>query len=193
MQAKVADRLFVDDCTSKNNQRLLKTFKIKTKAINSQYNFISDSSLIKLCDRSRYSLEEVCIRNGTYLSNQTLSDSLVILQNLQKLDLSYCRQVTDDVVIRVATELSSLKNIGLRFLNLISGEAIKQIFDSCRNLEGIDFSGCFSVDLNCLIKLRGNNKLKCLLLEYLMVKSDHLRHLEDSTVSTISIFCKRSY
>lgn len=72
MQAKVADRLFVEDLkgpNSKSSQRLFQTFKIKTKAINSHYNFISDSSLIKLCERSRYSLEEVCIRNGTYLSN----------------------------------------------------------------------------------------------------------------------------
>jgi len=47
MQAKVADRLFVEDrngtvANSKNNQRLFQTFKIKTKAINSHYNFISD-------------------------------------------------------------------------------------------------------------------------------------------------------
>jgi len=134
----------------------------------------------------------VCIRNGSYLSNQALSDSLVILKNLQKLDLSYCRQVNDAVVIKAATELPSLKNIGLRFLSLLTGESIRQIFDSCKNLEGLDISGCFSVDLNCLIKLRGNSKMKCLLLEYLMVKSEHLRHLEDSAVSTLSIFFSKT-
>ena len=76
MQAKVADRLFDNNqngggiiTNKKNNHRLLQSFKIKTKAINSQHNFISDISLLKLCQKSKYTLEEICIRNGTFLSN----------------------------------------------------------------------------------------------------------------------------
>jgi hypothetical protein len=74
MQAKVADRLFIGDkkgtvANNQNSSRLFQTFKIKTKAINSRYNFISDGSLLKLCQKSKSSMEEVCIRNGNYLSN----------------------------------------------------------------------------------------------------------------------------
>lgn len=75
LQAKVADRLFNDhhQCGKRvnnyQNTRLFQSFKIKTKAINSQHNFISDSSLLKLCQKSSSSMEEMSIRNGTYLSN----------------------------------------------------------------------------------------------------------------------------
>lgn len=83
-----------------------------------------------------------------------------------------------------------MKNIGLRFLNNITKEPIIKILENMRGLEGLDISGCFSIDLQCLSKLRGNRTLKCLLLEFLLVKSEHLKNLVDTNVHTLSIFCK---
>lgn len=70
-----------------------------------------------------------------------------MLKSLQKLDLSYCRQIDDSVVSAVATELPQLRNIGLRFLNNITKDSITKILDNMRGLEGLDISGCFSIDL----------------------------------------------
>ena len=117
--------------------------------------------------------------------------SLSICSSLQKLDLSYCKQIDDSTIIQIMKALpNKLKNLSLRFCNLLTGEALKAILDYQPNLEGLDISGCFGMDLGALVKLRGNAVLKCLLLEYLPLKSDHLRHLVDSRISTLSVFCK---
>lgn len=57
-------------------------------------------------------------------------------------------------------------------------------------MEGLDVSGCFAMDLGGLVKLRGNTVLKCLLLEYLLIKSDHLKPLTETKITTLSVFCK---
>lgn len=68
------------------------------------------------------------------------------------------------------------------------------MFENLKTLEGLDISGCFSVDLSCLIKLRYNKTLKCLLLEYLLVRSEQLKHLTEAGINTLSVFCKsKSY
>eukprot|EP00347_Sterkiella_histriomuscorum_P022700 403337486 len=200
LQARVADRLFDNQnnvsktkgANSGRNSRLLKTFKIKTKAINSQHNFISDGSLHKLCYKSRSSLEEISIRNGTQLTNIAITKSISMLNSLQKLDLSYCRQIDDSVISSLSIELPQLKNIGLRFLNNITKDSLIKVLDNMRSLEGLDISGCFSIDLQCLTKLRGNRQLKCLLLEYLMVKSEHIKNLIDTNINTLSIFYSKT-
>jgi hypothetical protein len=84
-----------------------------------------------------------------------------------------------------------MRNLSLRFLNLLTGEALKVILD-LKFLEGLDISGCFGIDLGTLSRLRGNIILKCLLLEYLLVRCDHIRNLADSKVHTLSLFCKQS-
>ena len=86
--------------------------------------------------------------------------------------------------------MKHIKNLSLRFLNLLTSETLKAIFENFKGLEGLDISGCFGMDLNGLSKLRGNNNLKCLLLEYLILKTENLKHLLDSKVSTLSVFCK---
>jgi len=106
-----------------------------------------------------------------------------MLKNLQKLDLSYCKQVDDSVILALCgAELKQMKNFSLRFLNLLTSESLKAIFETFKGLEGLDISGCFGMDLQSLSKLRGNTTLKCLLLEYLLIKSDHLKTLQDSSV-----------
>ena len=85
---------------------------------------------------------------------------------------------------------NQLKNLSLRFCNLLTGEALKTILEYQPNLEGLDISGCFGMDLGNLLKLRGNTVLKCLLLEFLPLKSEHLKHLVDSRLTTLSIYCK---
>jgi hypothetical protein len=116
--------------------------------------------------------------------------SLSLLTNLVKLDLSYCKQIDDSTVVALCTKLPQLKNVSLRFLNLLTGESLKACLEHLKNLEGLDISGCFQMDLAHLNKLRSNKVLKCLLLEYLLMKSDNLKPLQDSSISTLSVFCK---
>ncbi len=191
LQARVAERLFSSkEITNGGGHyfqtdiqlpgRLFQTFKIKTQAINSRYNFMSNTSLKNLCERSYASLQDLCIRNAQCLTNEVIVKSLSQMKNLQKLDLSYCKQIDDTTVTTLCVELPQLKNISLRFLNLITGESLKAVLENLKGLEGLDISGCFSIDLGCLTKLKGNQVLKCLLLEYLLLKSDHLRPLQDT-------------
>ena len=136
-------------------------------------------------------MQDFCIRNGQYLSNESLTQSLSLMRNLQKLDLSYCKQIDDKVMLTVCSEMKQVKNLAIRFLNLLTGDTLKAIIDNFKGLEGLDISGCFGMDLNCLSKLRGNKTLKCILLEYLILKTETLRHLQDTNISTISVFCKK--
>lgn len=189
IQAKVTDGLFNEDGSRTNSKRLLQSFKIKTRTINSQHNFISDQSLFKLCSKSCKSLEDVCLRNGAFLSNEVILNSLVQLKQLQRLDLSYCRQIQDFVIISTVIELTNLKNLSLRFLTLLTGEAFRAIMKNLKSLQGLDISGCFGIDLSALSVLRSNRTLKSLILEYLQVKSDQLKHLTHSQITTISLFC----
>jgi hypothetical protein len=53
-------------------------------------------------------------------------------------------------------------------------------------------SGCFAMDMSGLVKLRGNSVMKCLLLEYLVLKSDHLKPLADTRLSTLSVFYSKN-
>lgn len=88
LQARVADRLYstkeVVDGTSDTVKvipyatqgRLFQSFKIKPQTISSRFNFISNTSLIKICQRSHASLQDVCIRNGQALSNEALVAAL---------------------------------------------------------------------------------------------------------------------
>jgi hypothetical protein len=122
-------------------------------------------------------MQDFCIRNGQYLSNESLTMSLSMLKGLVKLDLSYCKQIDDKVVLALCSEMKLIKNLSLRFLNLLSGESLKAVVENFKEIEGLDISGCFGMDLGCLQKLRGNNTLKCLLLEYLPLKTEHLRLL----------------
>jgi hypothetical protein len=85
---------------------------------------------------------------------------------------------------------NQLKNVSLRFCSLLTGETMKAICDYQQNLEGLDVSGCFAIDMSTLVRLRGNTILKCLLLEYLLLKSDQLKPLTDTRISTLSVFCK---
>ena len=84
MQARVADRLFSQggNAIYSNQGRLFQSFKIKTQAINSNNNFISSNSLVKLCQKSCASLQDVCIRNGDRLSNESLIIGLSMLKGL---------------------------------------------------------------------------------------------------------------
>jgi len=113
-------------------------------------------------------------------------------KSLQKLDLSYCKQIDDKVAVTLCSELPQLKNISLRFCNLLTGETLRAITDNLKDLEGLDVSGCFAMDLSGLLRLRGNSVLKCLLLEYLVIKSEHLRPLKDTQISTLSVFYSKN-
>jgi hypothetical protein len=65
------------------------------------------------------------------------------------------------------------------------------ILDNLKLLEGLDLSGCFGVNLELpMLKLRDNQKLSTLLLEYLFVQPGHLYFLKLTKVHTISLFCK---
>lgn len=120
-------------------------------------------------------------------------EGLSQLVNLQKLDLSYSKQIDDATLIELSLILPKrIRNLSLRFLDKLTGDSLKAILENLIFLEGLDISGCFGLDLSVLCKLRGNTALKCLLLEYLLLKSDHLKHLQDTRVSTLSMFYSKA-
>lgn len=101
-----------------------------------------------------------------------------MLINVQKVDLSYCKQIDDGTLITLAKTLpKQIRNLGLRFLDMVTGDSLKAILENLIHLEGLDISGCFGMDLSALCRLRGNCTMKCLLLEYLMLTSEHIRYL----------------
>ena len=185
LQARAATRLHTEQ-----SGRLFETFKIKTVAVNSKHNFLSDTSLRSLCRQSRQSLKDLCIRNGPWLSNDAIVSSISMLNSLIKLDLSYCKQVNDAAIRSLAIAVPNLKNLSLRFLGELTGEGLKSVLEHQKGLEGLDLSGCFAIDLSALNKLRGNTTLRCLLLEYLQVNTDNIKSLQDSKITTLSVFCK---
>lgn len=135
LHTKVADRLFTfSNNNSTYRSRLFKVFKIKSKSISSQDNFISDSSLQNLCYGSKDSLEEICIRNAHKLSNPNLINCLTAIQSLQKLDLSYCKQIDDEVITSICSKLTNLVSLSVRFLDLLTSESLNQIFVNLKNL-----------------------------------------------------------
>jgi len=144
-----------------------------------------------VCQRSRDSLEDFTVRNATNLTNSCFSENLGILKRLIRLDLSYSKQVDDTVIKTIAVELRNLKKLCLRFLSLITHESVNYIMDNLKLLEGLDLSGCFGINLELpMIKLRDNQKLSCLLLEYLFVLPSHLYYLKCTKIHTLSLFCK---
>ncbi len=152
---------------------------------------MSDKSFTKICVKSRDSLEDLAIKNCIHLTNSCLSDNIGHLKRLIRLDLSYSKQIDDTVVNVIALELRNLKKLCLRFLSQVTALSISKVLEFS-NLEGLDLSGCFNVNLDLvLVKLKNNNaSLKCLLLEYLMVQPFHLYHLRSSKIQTLSLFCK---
>jgi hypothetical protein len=64
-------------CGQNDNQyRLYSSFKIKALGVGSTHNFLSDKSLIKICLKSRYSMEDLALKNALQLSNSCLSESI---------------------------------------------------------------------------------------------------------------------
>lgn len=138
-------------------KRLFQTFKIKALGVGSAHNFISDKSFAKVCIRSRHSLEDLAVKNALLISNQCLIDNVTQLSRLSALDLSYSKQVDDSVIKAIALSLRNLKKLCLRFLALLTSESICLALENLKNLEGLDISGCFAVNLDvAMIKLRGN-------------------------------------
>lgn len=188
---RVAERLFsqMDLKNNREQNRLLKIFKIKSRSINSPDNFISDSSLFKICRKSKESLEELCIRNGDRLSKENLIKSIQILNKLQKLDLSYTRQVDDSAINELYLQRKPITSLTMRMLKNLTSVGLRQILLNCPNLEGLDISGCVKMDLLELIHIRRMLSLKTLILEYLELSFKHCQFIADSRVETLSLFC----
>jgi hypothetical protein len=78
--------------------------------------------------------------------------------------------------------------LSIRFLNLLTSESLIHIITNLKNLSGLDIAGCFSMDLQALSKCRSNTSLKCLILDYLPVKQEHILFLSETQIETLSLF-----
>ncbi len=68
-------------------------------------------------------------------------------------------------------QMRNLKKLCIRFLNLVTAEGVGMVVDNLKMLEGLDISGCFTVNLDQVMsKVRGNTNLKMLLIEYLFIQ-----------------------
>lgn len=205
LTAECADQLFSQDrhdaaqskLLLRHRSRLFKSFKLKTNVLNSQDNFFSDSSLQTLCQTSRSSLEELTLRNVQNVTASTLATALASFSNLKKLDLSYNDAlVTDSFVQTVfgaesACRFMKMKSLSLRFNTKLSEKSIKEIVANLPNLENLDVSGCMKIPEDALCVLRGNRKLKTLLVEHLKVTGKAIEYLSETGISTLSLYSKQ--
>lgn len=115
-----------------NNQRLFETFKIKALGLGTMHNLFSDKSLAKVCNRSRHSLEDLAIKNAINLTNSCISESISPMYKLQRLDLSYTKQIDDVVVKQIAFHVRGLKKLSLRFLSEITAESVSLALENLK-------------------------------------------------------------
>ena len=129
---------------------LFQAFKIKSKLLNSRNNCFSDKSLFAICDSSKNSLEDLTIRNGHRLSDSGLGFSISILKNLRRLDLSFCRQITDACLLQIFSSdsiCSTLTTLNVRFLNNITLRGLKPALVRTKALRRLEMSACLQVEL----------------------------------------------
>lgn len=101
---------------------LFHSFKLRSMELNSRNNCFSDGSLAAIVRASKFSLEELVIRNGHKLSFRGL-ETIGSLTRLRKLDLSYCRQISDEVFVGLFESnqiCATLESLSVRFLQRIS-------------------------------------------------------------------------
>lgn len=179
---------------NKERQRgvLLKTFKMKAVKVNSKYNYISNTTLKKLCHKSRKSLRELAIRGATCLTADGIVESIGELFNLQKLDLSYSKMVNDDVIEQILkTNGDQLQSIALRCLPEITKRTIMALHKYAPNLQQLDVSGCRGIELDSFFALRDFPCLTDLLIDFLEPTHSHMAYIADcARIQKLSTFRK---
>lgn len=95
-----------------------------------------------------------------------------MLANLLRLDLSFCRQVSDSCLVEIFRSESicrSLEYLNIRFLNNITDRGVKPVIVRGRSLRRLDISACLGVELTpCLYLLTQRaNPVTVLSLQYL--------------------------
>ena len=174
---------------------LFQSFKIKSKLLNSRNNCFSDGSLFTICSLSKYSLEELTIRNCHKLSEIGLSSSLSMLTSLKRLDLSFCRQIRDECLIAIFESeviCSKLECLSIRFLHQLTLKGIKPALIKAQALRRLEMSACRQVDLTlCLyIIAKRKNPITTLALQYLPTCYQDMVYLGQSGVKKLDLFCK---
>jgi hypothetical protein len=97
----------------KHKGTLLDSFKIKPKIARHINNFISNESLIGICQSSKYKLKDLSLRGCYKLTNRVDLMGISLCSFLESLELLFNSNIDDEAVIKIAENCTNLKALNL--------------------------------------------------------------------------------
>jgi hypothetical protein len=171
---------------------LLDSFKIKPKRDCHINNFISNESLIGICQSSKYTLKDLSLRGCYKLTNRAGLSGISLCSFLEKLELSINNNIDDEAVIKIAENCTNLKVLNISNLKSITGKAVKSICLNLRQLEALDLSEDVNVNGDSLYFLQNCGRINRLLLNGIQMRDNDLLFTQNlkelKTLSISSIF-----
>lgn len=172
---------------------LLEAFKIMPRmdAIN---NLLTNDSVIKICETSKFVLKELILRGCFRLSNRVSTHGINMCWFLEKLEISNNSNIEDSAIGEIAKNCRNLKGLTLSNMKNVTQDSVKSISQNLAFLEFLDLSDDHKIQGDCFILLKHCDKLKSLILNGIelrdndLVFTDYLKQL-----NTFSIQSNKKY
>jgi len=156
IQAEVSsgiNQLNTKDFKVKRNKGwLLKSFKIKPARENN--NFLSSFSLEQIVKSSFQTLTDLSLRGWFRIYHPELKK----LKFLKSLDLSSSNNLNDESIEKIWSNWMQLEKINISYCIQLTEKSIKTIGEKLPFLSAIDFSSCYNVRPGCLKYLTYRNQ-----------------------------------
>ena len=123
----------------KLNNSILKCVLGKTLTrLSLEFFFVTESTLLLLSRRCP-NLECLTLKHCSYIiTDQKLDTLFHKLTNIQFLDLSYCKHLTDRTLLNMHRMCPALKCLNIMGLPRINGEALVELVRTCKKLRKVD-------------------------------------------------------
>jgi hypothetical protein len=181
----------VDDLKYKG--ALLESFKIKPKKDFHINNFISNESLLSICQSSKYTLKDLSLR-GCYKLTNRVGLGISMCQFLERLELSFNNNIDDETIVKIAENCRNLKVLNLANMKTITGKSVISICNNLKQLEGLDLSEAVNVNGDSLYLLKNCERLNRLLLNSIQMRDSDLNFTGNlKELKTLSISSKINY
>ena len=175
----------------KHKGTLLETFKIKPKRDCHINNFISNESLIGICQSSKYTLKDLSLRGCYKLTNRAGLSGISMCSFLERLELSFNSNIDDESITKISENCTNLKALNLSNLKSITGKSIKSICLNLKQLEGLDLSEDVNVSGDNLYYLMNCGRINRLLLNGIQMSDNDLKFIQNlKELKTLSISSK---
>lgn len=103
--------------------------------------------------------------NGAF-KNEDIVKFLKRSKKLQKIDLSYCHNISDEVLFALAENNKDVTSLSLRESSLFSAKAIASLVKECKNLQKLDLSDCGIDDEKAFVLAENAKNLRTLDISY---------------------------